>query len=267
MSGFAALSSGDLRRQVGGRLRPGNDLDDVPRGARRLVGGLERPRLNLAEQVVGVQEDDPLRRDPGLLEDLPHELHRPLAEHRARREVAVDVLDLLLPLLHRLGDVGRDGVGRRDVDDERDAALLGDRDDRIRVPGAERAHEELSAAVDEPLGFLPRHLGLRLGVSEQELELRAAERLDAPRLVDGLGRQLGAEPAGLPRLGERSRDRVDHAELDRWRLRSQDRREPEGGQPRRGPRPRHERPPADHVRLAHRRLLAPATGGPGARAR
>jgi hypothetical protein len=83
-----------------------------------------------------------------------------------------------------------------------------------RVPGAERAHEQLSAAVDEPFGFLPRHLGLRLGVSEQELELRAAERLDAPRLVDGLGGKLGSEAAGLPRLGEGARDRVEHAELD-----------------------------------------------------
>ena len=201
----------------------------------------------------------------GLLEDLPHELHRPLAEHRPGREVAVDVLDLLLPFLHRLGDVRRDGVGRRDVDDEGDSALLGDRDHRIRVPRAERAHEELRAAVDEPLGFLPCHLGLRLRVAEQELELGPAQRLDAARLVDGLRGQLGAEPAGLPGLGERAGHRVEHAELDRRRLGSQDRREPEGGQA--SPRP----PPRSSAGRSHAPRSScssrPAIGGPAARAR
>ena len=203
MSGFAALSLETSVDRSAGRLRPGDDLDEVPRRARRLVGRLERSRLHLAEQVVGVQEDDALRRDSCVLEDLAHVLHGPLAEHRPGGEDAVDVLDLLLALLHGLGDVGRDRIGGRDVDDEGHAPLLGDRDHGVRIPGAESAHQHLGAGVDQPLRLLPRDLGLRLRVPEHEVELGAAERLDAAGLVDGLGRELGAR-AGTPARARRA---------------------------------------------------------------
>ena len=167
--GLGRLGPGDLRGQVGRGLRPGDDLDDLPGRGRRLVGGLEAPRLVLPEEVVGVHEDDALRGDARLLEDLVEVLDRPLAEERARGEVPVDVLDLLLSVLHGLRHVGRDGVGRGDVDEERDPALLGHGHDGRGVGRVEGAHEDLGPGVDEPFRLGPRHVLLGLGVAEQEL--------------------------------------------------------------------------------------------------
>src|SRR5437867_6129347 len=228
--GLGRLRPRHLGGKVGRRLRPRNDLDDLPRRVGRLVGRLEATRLVLSEEVVAVHQHDPLRRHVGFLEDLDEVLHGLAAEARARREVAVDVLHLLLAVPDRLGDVGRDRIGRGDVDEERDALLLGDRHHCARGSRVERPQQHLGALVDDALGLDATVLGLGLRVADDQLELDPALRLDASGRVDRTDRHLSAESASLPRLGERARHRMNGADLERLRLRAErERKSHDGG--------------------------------------
>ncbi len=193
------------------------------------MGGLESLGVVLAEEVVAVHQDHPLRRDLGLLEHLGEVLHRLLAERGAGGEVAVDVLGLLLPFPHRLRHVGGDGVGGRDVHQERHPPLLGHRHHGLGGARVERAHQHLGPLVDDPLRLGTPDVRLGLGIAQDEVDLHPVERLDPARRVDRVGRHLGPEAAGLPRLRERSGDRVDHAHLEGGHLGAQHRRKPEDG--------------------------------------
>jgi hypothetical protein len=124
---------------------------------------------------------------------------------------------------YRLGDVGRDRIGRRDIDEERHAPLLGHGDHRRRAAGVEGAHQHLGTLGDDALGFGPPHLRLGLGIPQDQLELRASQGLDAAGGVDGVGGHLSAQPARLSRLGERPRHGVDDADLEGGSLGAQDR--------------------------------------------
>src|SRR5206468_12799315 len=84
-----------------------------------------------------------------------------------------------------------------------------------RAPGVERAHQHLRALVDHALGLDAAVLGLALRVARDQLELQPALALHAAGGVDGLDGELGAEPAGLARLGERARHGVNRADLER----------------------------------------------------
>src|SRR6266850_669963 len=216
--GLRRLRLGDLGREVGRRLRPRNGLDDLPRRIGRLVGRLESARLVLTEEIVAVHQDDALRRRVRLLEDLVEVLDRPAPEARAGRKVPVDVLDLLLAFLDRLGDVRGDGIGRRDVDQERHALLLGHRHHGVGAPRVERPQEHPSALVDEALGFDAAVLGLGLRVAHDQLEPQAALRFDAAGRVDRLDGHLRAQAASLAGLGQGARDRMHGADLERPRL-------------------------------------------------
>ena len=85
---------------------------------------------------------------------------------RGGGEVPVDILDLLLAFLHRLGDVERDRVGRRDVDEEGHAPLLGHRDDRGCLSEVKGPGQPDRAAVDEALGLGAGDVGRVPGVAE-----------------------------------------------------------------------------------------------------
>ena len=61
-------------------------------------------------------------------------------------------------------------------------------------------------------------------VAEHRLDLGAAQRLDAAGRIHVLDRERRAEPALLARIGERARDRMQHAELHRSALRAKERR-------------------------------------------
>src|SRR5262249_54537064 len=61
---------------------------------------------------------------------------------------------------------------------------------------------------------------LRLRVTEDQLQLRSTLALDAAGGVDRVHRHLRTQPARLPGLGQRPRDRVDRADLERLRLRA-----------------------------------------------
>ena len=219
--GLGRLGARDFGRKILGRLGPRDHVDDLPRRLGRRVGRLEALGIVLAEEVIAVHEHDALGRHAGLLEDLAEVLHGLLAEGRARREVAIHVLHLLLPVLDGLGHVGGDRVGGGDVDEERHAPLLGDGHHGRGAARVERAHQHLRALVDHPLGLGPPDVGLGLRVAEDQLELRATQRLDPTRGIDGVHGHLGAESAGLPGLGERPGDRMDAADLDGRRLGAQ----------------------------------------------
>ena len=181
-----------------------------------------------------MHEHDALRRDARLLEDLGEVLDGVPSEARARREVPVNVLDLLLALLHRLRDVRRNRVGGGDVHEKGHALLLRDRHHRVGRAGVEGAEQHLGALADGALGLDAPVLGLGLRVAEQQLELEATLGLDAAGGVDRVRRHLRPEAAGLPGLGERAGHRMDRADLERLRLRAERQREAEHGRAGRG---------------------------------
>ena len=216
--GLGRPGARDLGGEIGGGLRERNDLDNVEAGVSGLVGGLEAGGGGLAEEVVGIHHDHALGADVGLAEDVGHVLDGVLAEGHRAGEVAVDVLDLLLALTHRLGDVGGDRIGGGDVDQVRHPPLLGQRRDGRDVRGVESAGHHLGASAHQPLGLRARDLDLGLAVGQQQLQLRAAHRLDAARGVDRLRGQLRAQPAVSADLGHGAADRADNTDLDRLRL-------------------------------------------------
>ena len=67
-------------------------------------------------------------------------------------------------------------------------------------------------------------LDLGLAVAQQRVELGAAHRLDAARLVHVLDRHGAAEPALLAVVGDEAGHRMDQADLHGRRLRAHDRR-------------------------------------------
>ncbi len=185
------------------------------------MGRLEPPRLILAEEVVAVHEDDPLGRRVRFFEDLVEVLDGLAAEARAGGKVPVDVLDLLLALLDRLRDVRGDGVGGGDVDQERHTPLLGEGRHRVGRSRVKRPHQHPGTPVHDTLGLDAAVLGLGLRVTDDQLELDAALRLDAARRVDCIGGHLSAQTAGLPGFGERTRHGMNDADLERLRLRAE----------------------------------------------
>ena len=229
--GLQGLGLRDLGGEIRRRLRPRDDvvLQQRPGRLGDLVGGQEAARLALAEEVVAVHQHHPLGRHLRLGEDLGEVLHGLAPERRRRRKVAIDVLDLLLALLYRLGHVGGDRIGRGDVDEERHALLLGHRHHRVRAAGVEGPEQHLGALVDDALGLDAAVLGLRLRVADEELQLEPALALDATRRVHRLDRHLGAESARLPGLGQRAGHRMHGTDLERLGLRARRAGPPDDG--------------------------------------
>jgi hypothetical protein len=80
-------------------------------------------------------------------------------------------------LVTLLGNVGR----CRNIDNERDALLLGDLRNRGGLTGIERADQKLRTIIDELLGALARDvdIGFRVGVHHREF--RQAQRFENAR--------------------------------------------------------------------------------------
>jgi hypothetical protein len=77
------------------------------------------------------------------------------------------------------------------------------------------------------LDFSRPHRRLRLRIPDHWFDLRAAERLDAPGLVDRVDGHQRAFAALLPGIGERAGDRMEHADPDRLGLCQRGRRQAE----------------------------------------
>ena len=92
------------------------------------------------------------------------------------------------------------GGRRGDIDDERDALLLGDLGDRGGLAGVEGADQELRAVADELFGARARGIDVRFGVGVHDRELRQAERLEDRR------RNIDAALTILADAGLRSRN-------------------------------------------------------------
>ena len=108
-----------------------------------------------------------------------------------------------------------DQVGGADIDQERRAVLRrglagGDADRALEAADIGR-----DALLVHLLDFGHADLDLGLAVAQQRLELGAAHRLDAARLVDVLDRHGAAEPALLAVEGDEAGHRMDHADLHR----------------------------------------------------
>ena len=159
-----------------------------------------------AEGVVDMHEHHRLRRLAGSLEHFLLVGEGVAQDHRRGREIAEHELVALL------GDRRR----RRDVDDERNALLLGHLGDRGALAGIEGADQELRAVVDQFLGARARHLHVGLGVGIHDRELGQAELLEDAR------RDLDAALAVLADAGLRARARQQHADLQRPALRASD---------------------------------------------
>src|SRR5262249_35838204 len=158
-----------------------------------LLGVEKTLRLRLAEEIVGVEDDDALWTYPSFLEDLRHEADGVAPEGRRAGKDTIHVLDFLLSFTHGLGDIGGGVVGRADVRDGGNAALLRERREGRHMGGMKAAGEELGAASDEPLRLRAGSVHLGLAVRHEQLETRAPQRLDTARGVDGLDGELGAE--------------------------------------------------------------------------
>jgi hypothetical protein len=111
--------------------------------------------------VVDVHEHDRLRRRADGGENLLLILERIAQDHRRGREIPEYELVALL------GDRRRRG----DIDDQRDAFLLGDLGNGGGLPGIKRADEELRAVADDFLGAGARGIDIRFGVDADDREL------------------------------------------------------------------------------------------------
>ena len=139
------------------------------------------------------------RRHPGRVEQFLLIGEGVAEDHRRGGEISEDEFVALL------GDRGRRG----DVDNERNAFLLGDLRDRRGLAGIEGADQKLGAVVDQLLGPRPRnlHVGLSVGVHDREL--------GQDELLEDRGRELDPALAILPDACLRSRARQQNADLQR----------------------------------------------------
>ena len=168
-----------------------------------------------------MHEHHRLRREAGALEDLLLVGEGVAQDHRRCGEVAEHELVALLG----------DGRGGGDVDDERDALLLGHLRNRRALAGIEGADEQLRALSDQPLGARPGDLHVGLGVGVHDGEVGQAQALE-----NG-GRDLDAALAVLADAGLHARARQQHADLQGSPLRAPDLEGRGGGEQARGANP------------------------------
>ena len=115
-----------------------------------------------------------------------------------------------------------DDVRRRDIDQEGRAVLrggLGGGDGHRALEAADIGRHALLVHL---LDLGDADLDLGLAVAQQRVELGAAHRLDAARLVHILDRHGAAEPALLAVIGDETGHRMDQADLHGRRLRAHD---------------------------------------------
>ena len=103
------------------------------------------------------------------------------------------------------------GGRRGDIDDERNALLLGDLGDRGGLAGIEGADQKLRAVADQLFGAGARGVDVRFGVGVHDRELGQAQRLQ------DRGRDVDAALAVLADAGLQARARQQHADLQRPR--------------------------------------------------
>ena len=210
----------DHEQRVGiGRLGLRHFDGQVARG--RIVGDLLGDRVRHVEfrhdradalghggavGVVDVHEHDRLRRRTGGGEHLLLVREGIAQDHRRGREIPEHELVTLL------GDRRRRG----DIDDQRNAFLLGDLGDRRRLAGIEGADQELRAVADHLFSARAGGIDIRFGVDVHDRELGQAERLEDRR------RNIDAELTSLADAGLQAGTRQQHADLQRAALGAHD---------------------------------------------
>ena len=110
------------------------------------------------------------------------------------------------------------GRGRGDIDDERNAFLLGDLGDRGRLAGIEGADQELRSVADQLFGAGARGVDVRFGIGVHDREIGQAERLQ------DRGGDVDAALAILADTGLQAGARQQHADLQRAALGAHHRR-------------------------------------------
>ena len=215
----------DLQRdvvEVAGRRRMRDGLEDLEAAFRQLR--VEQLGEAGAERGILVHDHHGLRRLAGGLVDRDEVVERGLGDDaeagaeaervlQSARDDAVDHADI-----DHIGKVvARRSLARREADRRGVAA-----DD-----GADTGAVHL-------LDFGVAAFRRRLRVAEQGFDLCAVECLDAAGSVDGVDRHLRAEPALLAGIGQRTRHRMQDADLHRCALRAQHRRGGDDGRAERG---------------------------------
>ena len=139
----------------------------------------------------------------GLIADELRHLQLRARELRCPRKRREGVGSALVELVRtRAGD-------QRDLGAFRDFA--GDQGQRAGEAAVDRGQ---FVAGDQPVGLGARHRGVALDVGEDQIELGAAERLDAAGVVDHLDRELGGGDAADADLRHASGGRVERADID-----------------------------------------------------
>ena len=167
---------------------------------------VHRPRDRGAVGVVDMHKHDRLRRSASGGENFLLIIEGVADDHRPGREIPEHELVALL------GDLRRSG----DIDDERNALLLGDLGDGGGLPGIEGADQELGAVADQLFRSRARCLHVRLGVAVHDREIGQAHRFEDPR------RDIDAALAILADAGLQAGTRQQHADLERAALGAHD---------------------------------------------
>ncbi len=115
-----------------------------------------------------------------------------------------------------IGD--RVGIGEGDPRQLRPLGHLGHRQGERAEPGAGAA-DQIGFLGQQPLRRVFRLFGAVAGVGDDQIELGAAKRLDAARVIDLLERHLGAHPHQLSLPRPRAGQGRDHRDLNGLGLR------------------------------------------------
>jgi len=193
---IGGLGLGDLDREVLGLRVVGDEVLDFVRNAHLRGERLDAAEHGAAEGVVDVHQHRRLRRRPRRREHIVHRLEATGDQHAACREVADDELVALL------GDLRVGG----DVDDERDALLLGDLGNRRGGARIEAADEHVGAFADQLLGLGTADIRIGFRVGGHQFDL-------VPHVREDGQREIGAALARLADEREVARPRQQDSDF------------------------------------------------------
>ena len=194
--GAGGLDFVDQRARIGEAGGVGLEHHDLDAFARRKL--LQSVRGRGAKG--GVLED---HRDLGLLADQLRHLQLRFGKLRGAGEWREGVGAALVEL-----------VGTRAGDDRHLGALANFARDQGQRAGEAAMNGRELVAGDQTVGLGARHRGVALHVGSDEVELGAAERLDAAGLIDHLDRQLGGSDAADADLRHAAGGRIESADID-----------------------------------------------------
>ena len=202
-----------------------------------------------AERRILVHDHDRLRRLVGLIVDGDQIVERGLGDDAEARAEPERVLQ----------PAGHDGVDHAHVHDVGQVIARRGLAGGKANPAGIAADDGRDPGAVHLLDFGIAAFRRRLRVAQHRFDPGAAQRLDAAGRIDLLDRHHGADPALLAGIGQRARDRMQHADLHRGALRAQHGRGVQDSGRRRGgaQRRRLQEPAAAHGQQLARHAFPP----------